>query len=398
MPIRTLLDLDLTGRRVFVRADFDVPLTPAGGIVDPTRLEQALPTLKHCLELGCRVIVASTLGRPQGHPDPKFSLEPVAAFLAERLRRDVLLTDEPTGDGARKVVADVREGQLAVLENLAFSPGEAANEDGFARALAAYADVYINDAFGVTHLAHASTAGMVRHFGDRGVGLVMERELSILNQLKGEPLRPACAVIGGANVNEKIGVLESLLGKFDAIYMGGAMANTFLRARGGHLGRSLREDDKLATARFFLRKADDRGVRVHLPSDLVAAAGVRSESGRVVPAMNVPDDLAALDLGPETIRRYAEDLSRARTVFWNGPLGAYEHAPFSEATRDIARAIGRAVGALTVVSGAETALAVHRAGAADHFSHVSSAGAAMLRALEGKPLPGLDALESPARV
>ena len=395
MPIRTLLDLDLTGRRVFVRADLDVALTPAGGLADPSRLEQALPTLKHCLELGCRVVLGATLGRPQGRPDPKLSLEPVAAFLAESLRRDVLLTDEPIGDGARKVVADVREGQLAVLENLAFSPGEAANDDGFARALAAYADVYVNDAYALGHLAYASTVGMVRHFTDRCAGLVMERELSIMGQLRGELLRPAYAVIGGANVNEKMGALDGLLGRFDAIYMGGAMANTFLRARGGHLGRSMRDDDKLATARFFLRKADDRGVRVHLPKDLVAAPGVRSETGRVVPAMDVPDELVALDIGPETQRRYAEDLSRARTVFWNGPMGAYEYTPFAEGTREVARAIGRAVGAFTVVAGGDSALAVRRAGTADRFTHVSAAGPATLRALEGKSLPAISALESP---
>lgn len=395
MPIRTLLDLAPAGRRVFVRADFDVPLTPAGGLADPSRLEPALPTLRHCVELGCRVVVGSHLGRPSGRPDPKLSMEPVAAYLAESLRREVLLTDEPTGDGARKVVADLREGQVAVLENLRFSPGEAANEDAFARALASYADVYVNDAFGFAHLSAASIASLPKHFADKGVGLGMERDLAFVSQLRGDVLRPACAVVGGVNVAEKLPLLEGLLDRFDALYIGGAMANTFLRARGGHLGRSLREEDKLATVRLFLRKADDRGVRVHLPRDLVAAAGVRSEQGRVVPAMEVPDDLAALDLGPETRHRFAEDLSRARTIFWNGPMGAYEHPPFAEGTLDVARAIGRAVGALSVAAGADTAQAVRRAGVVERFSHVSTAGIASLRFLEGKTLPGVAALESP---
>lgn len=394
MPIRTLLDLDLQGRRVFVRADFDVPLTPAGGVADASRLEPALATLRHCLELGCRVVVGSHLGRAAGKPDPKLSLEPVAAYLAENLRRDVLLTDEPAGDGAKKVVADLREGTVAVLENLRFVPGEASNDESFARTLAGYADVYINDAFGVAHLAHASVAGAVKHFAQRGVGLLMERELNVLKQLRTEPFRPACAVIGGVNISDKIPAMEGLLDKVDALYLGGAVANTFLRARGGHLGRSLRDEDKLATARIFLKKADDRGVRIHLPRDLIAAPGVRSDAGQVVPAMEVPDDLAALDIGPETRRRYAEDLFRARTVFWNGPMGAYEHGAFAEGTFEVAKAISRAVGALTVASGRDLTLAVRRAGVAEKFSHVSDAGAATLKYLEGKPLPGLEALES----
>lgn len=395
MPIRTLLDLDLTGRRVFVRSDLDVPLTPAGGLADTSRIEPALSTLKHCVELGCRVIVGSHLGRPAGRPDGKLSLEPVAAYLAENLRREVLLTDEPTGDGARKVVADLREGQVAVLENLRFAPGEAANDESFGRALAAFADVYVHDAFAFAHLAQASTAGMIRHFAEKGVGLMMERDLTHLDQMRAKRLSPSYAVIGGVDVAEKLPLLEGLIDKFDGLYLGGAMANTFLRARGGHLGRSLRDEEKLATVRLFLRKAEDRGVRVHLPRDLVAAAGVRSVEGRVVPALEVPEDLAALDIGPETRLRYAEDLSRARSIFWHGTMGAVEHAPFAEGSLDIAKAMARAVGALTIVAGGDTAATARRAGVADRLSHISPAGLASLRFLEGKPLPGLVALETP---
>lgn len=392
MAVRKLSDLDLTGRRVFVRVDFDVPLTPAGGVADGTRIDQGLPTLRHLLELGCRVVLGAHLGRAHGRPDPKLTMEPVAAYLAAALRRDVMLTDEPVGDGAKKVVADLREGTLAVLENLRFAPGELANDEGFSRALAGYAEVYVNDAFGAAQHAHASTVGMVRHFSERGMGLLMERELQVLGQMRDDVYRPSFAVLGGAHVGEKLALLEGLLDRIDAVYVGGALANTFLRARGAELGRSLRDDDKLATARVVLKKADDRGVHVHLPRDFVAAAGVRSDDGRVVPALEVPEDLAALDIGPETRRRYAEDLARARTVFWNGPMGAFEHAPFAEGTFEVARAISRTVGSLTVVSGGDTALAVRRAGVVDKLSLVSTGGGATLRYLERKPIPALDAL------
>lgn len=392
MPIRRISDLDLAGRRVFVRVDFNVPLTPAGGVADPSRIDQALPTLKHCLELGCKVVLGSHLGRPEGRHESRYSMEPVAAYLADALRRDVLLTDEPTGDGAKKVVADLREGSVAMLENLAFVPGETTNDEGFARALASYADVYISDAFSACHQTHASTVGMVKHFATRGMGHTLERELSFFGQLRGQPHKPYYAVVGGAKVSDRLPFLEGILNHVEAIYMGGAVANTFLRAKGGQLGRSMREDDKLATARVFLRKADDKGVRVILPRDLVAAAGLRSEAGKVVPALEVPEDLAALDIGPETRRRYAEDLSRARTVFWSGPMGAFEHTPFAEGTNDVAKALAKAVGALTVVSGSDSCAAVRRAGVADKFSHLSGGGEASLRYLEGKTLPGLEAL------
>ena len=392
MPLRKITDLDLAGRRVFVRVDFNVPLTPAGGVADGSRIDQGLPTLKHCLELGCKVVLGSHLGRTDGRPDARFSMEPVAAYLADVLRRDVWLTDEPAGDGAKKVVADMREGSVTVLENLGFTAAEAANDESFCRTLASYADVYINDAFGSAHLPYASTFGMVRHFSTRGMGYTFEHDLNFLNQLRGETYRPYYAVIGGARVSEKFALMESLLPKVDAIYMGGAVANTFLCAKGGHMGRSLREDDKLATARVFLRKAEDKGVQIILPRDLIAAPGIRSESGKVVPALEVPDDLAGLDIGPETRRRYADGLSRARTIFWNGPMGAYEHAPFAEGTNEVARGAARAVGALTVISGGDSSTAIRRAGLAESFSHVSSGGQASLRYLEGKTLPALEAL------
>jgi phosphoglycerate kinase len=394
MATRSLSDLDVQGRRAFIRVDFNVPLTPAHGVADATRIKEALPTIKLAIERGARVVLASHLGRPKGKPNPEFSLLPVAACLAELLGREVVLADEPVGDGAKKVVADLREGGVAMLENLRFHPGEEANDEGFARALASYADVYVNDAFGTAHRAHASTVGMLKFVSQRAVGLLMEREVKFLGKLLGEVERPFVAVIGGAKVSDKIGVLENLLGRVNALYIGGAMANTFLKAKGGQLGRSLLEEDRLAVARSFLRKAEEAAVQVILPRDVVAAAGTRSPSGRVVPAMHVPEDLAALDIGPETAKFFGEGIARARTIFWNGPMGVFESEPFAAGTLAIAKAIASAPGALTVVGGGDSVAAVQRAGVAERISHISTGGGASLEFLEGKKLPGLAALES----
>jgi phosphoglycerate kinase len=394
MAIKSIADLDIQGRRLFIRVDFNVPLTPARGVADATRIKESLPTIKHAIEKGARVVLASHLGRPKGKPNPEYSLLPVAAYLAEALGKEVVLTDEPVGDGAKKVVADLRDGGVALLENLRFHPGEEANDESFARALASYADVYVNDAFGTAHRAHASTVGMLRMVSAKGMGFLMEREVKFLSRLLGDVERPFVAIIGGAKVSDKIGVLENLLDRVNALYIGGAMANTFLKAKGGQLGRSLLEEDKLALARSFLKKAEDRGVQVALPRDVVAAAGIRAESGKVVSAMNVPEDLAALDIGPESARAFAEGISRARTIFWNGPMGVFESEPFSAGTVAVARALAEARQALTVVGGGDSVAAVHRAGVADKITHISTGGGASLELLEGKKLPGLAALET----
>jgi phosphoglycerate kinase len=394
MAIKTVNDLDIAGRRLFVRVDFNVPLTPAGGVADDTRIRESLPTIKLAIDKGARVVLASHLGRPQGKPDRKFSLEPVAARLAELLSADVALTDEPVGDGARKVVSDLKAGSVALLENLRFSPAEEANDESFSRALASYCDVYVNDAFGTAHRAHASTAGITRFVGDRGMGLLMEREVKFLGQLLGDVERPFVAIIGGAKVSDKIAVLQNLLPRVDQLLIGGAMANTFLKAKGGKMGRSLVEEDKLPLARAFLRKAEEAQVDVLLPRDAVAGAGIKAESGRVVQAMAIPDDLAALDIGPETARGFADAVTRARTILWNGPMGVFESAPFAEGTFAVARAIAGAKGALSVVGGGDSVAAIHKSGVADKITHISTGGGASLEFLEGKTLPGLAALES----
>jgi len=394
MATRSISDLDIQGRRVFIRVDFNVPLTPAHGVADATRIKESLPTINLAIERGARVVLASHLGRPKGKPNPEYSLLPVAAYLAEVLGREVVLADEPVGDGAKKVVADLREGGVAMLENLRFAPGEEANDESFARALASYADVYVNDAFGAAHRAHASTVGMLKFVSGKAMGLLMEREVKFLSKLLGEVERPYIAVIGGAKVSDKIGVLENLLGRVNALYVGGAMANTFLKAKGGQLGRSLLEEDRLAVARSFLRKAEEAGVQVILPRDVVAAAGTRAASGKVVQSMHVPEDLAALDIGPETAKLFAEGISRARTIFWNGPMGVFESEPFAAGTLAVARAIAGVPGALTVVGGGDSVAAVQRAGVAERISHISTGGGASLEFLEGKKLPGLAVLES----
>ena len=347
MAIKTINELDIAGRRVFIRVDFNVPFNASGAVSDDTRIRESLPTIKLAIEKGARVVLASHLGRPKGKPDKKYSLEPVAARLAELLEADVALTDEPVGDGARKVVNDLHAGAVALLENLRFSPGEEANDEGFARALASYADVYVNDAFGTAHRAHASTAGITKFVADKGIGLLMEREVKFLGRLLGDVERPFVAIIGGAKVSDKIGVLDNLLARVDQLLIGGAMANTFLKAKGGKLGRSLVEDDKLALARAFLRKAEEANVDVLLPRDVVAAAGTKSETGRVVQAMGVPEDLAALDIGPETARGFADAIARAKTILWNGPMGVFESEPFAAGTMAVAR--GGRVGARRAV-------------------------------------------------
>jgi phosphoglycerate kinase len=393
MGIKTISELDIAGRRLFIRVDFNVPLTPEGKVSDDTRIRESLPTIKLAIEKGARVILASHLGRPKGKVDKKYTLEPVAARLAELLDADVALTDEPVGDGARKVVNDLRAGAVALLENLRFTPAEEANDETFSRELASYADVYVNDAFGTAHRAHASTAGITKFVAAKGMGLLMEREVKFLGKLLGEVERPFVAIIGGAKVSDKIGVLDNLLERVDQMLIGGAMANTFLKAKGGQLGRSLVEQDKLALARAFLKKAEASNVDILLPRDAVAAAGIKSDAGRVVQAMMVPEDLAALDIGPETARGFADAIARAKTIFWNGPMGVFESSPFAGGTMAVAQAVAAAPGALSVVGGGDSVAAIHKSELADKITHISTGGGASLEFLEGKKLPGLAALE-----
>ncbi|RMH40298.1 MAG: phosphoglycerate kinase [Deltaproteobacteria bacterium] len=390
--IRGIDALAIEGKRVFIRVDFNVPLTDDRKVADDARIRAALPTLQHAIDRGARIVIGSHLGRPKGQVRPELSLEPVAARLAELLDREVALADEPVGDGARKVVADLREGHIAMLENLRFHPGEEANDDQFARALASYADVYVNDAFGTAHRAHASTVGMVAHVAEKGAGFVMKKEIDVLSRLLGEVDRPYTAVIGGAKVSDKVQVLDSLLDRVDALLIGGAMANTFLAAQGRDVGRSKVERDKLLVARSLLRKAAENQVKVHLPIDVVVADSVDAPEGQPVPIDAIPADKMALDIGPDTARGFADEIARSRTLFWNGPMGVFEKPAFAEGTFAVARAFADNRLALTVVGGGDSAAAVAAAGLADRMTHVSTGGGASLEFIQGIPLPGIAAL------
>jgi phosphoglycerate kinase len=395
--IKHVEQLAVEGKRVFVRVDMNVPLDKATKqVTDDARIVACLPTIKHLVDRGARIVLGSHLGRPDGQVKPELSLEPIAAKLAEHLSCDVVLADEPVGDGARKVVSDLRDGQIGMLENLRFAAGEEANDEGFARALASYCDVYVNDAFGTAHRAHASTSGMVKFVAERGAGFVMAKEIDFLSRLLGEVDRPYVAVVGGAKVSDKIEVLDALLERVDSIVIGGAMANTFLEAQGKQLGKSKVERDKLAIARNFLRKASEKKRAVHLPSDVVVATSLDDEGSKAVMIDAIPAEAMALDIGPATVEAYRRVLIAARTVFWNGPMGVFEKPAFARGTFAIARTLADNKLALTVVGGGDSAAAVAQAGLADKVSHVSTGGGASLEFIQGLELPGIAALANQA--
>ena len=389
--IKGVAELAVEGKRVFVRVDYNVPLK-AGAITDDARIRATLPTLKHLIDRGARIVLGSHLGRPDGQTKPELSLEPVAARLAELAGVDIALADEPVGDGARKVVSDLRDGQVAMLENLRFAKAEEANDEGFARTLASYCDVYVNDAFGTAHRAHASTAGMVKFVADKGAGFVMAKEIEFLSKLLGDVDRPYVAVLGGAKVSDKIEVLDALLQRVNAIVIGGAMANTFLVAQGKSLGKSKVEQDKLPLARNFLRHATERRVTVHLPVDVVVGANVDDEAPSTVRVDQIPGDKMALDIGATTIANFKRVLGEARTIFWNGPMGVFEKKMFAQGTTQIAEALAANKLALTVVGGGDSAAAIAQAGLAEKVSHVSTGGGASLEFVQGIDLPGIAAL------
>jgi len=391
--IKSVEELAVEGQRVFVRVDYNVPLDKGTKrVTDDARIRATLPTIQYLIDHGARIVLGSHLGRPDGHVKPELSLEPVAAVLADLLKVDVALADEPAGDGARKVVSDLRDGQIAMLENLRWNPGEEANDEAFARQLASYCDVYVNDAFGTAHRAHASTAGMVKFVAFKAAGFVMAKEIDFLSRLLGEVDRPYVAVLGGAKVSDKIEVIDALLERVQAIVIGGAMANTFLEAQGKTLGKSKVERDKLPIARNFLRKAVERKVPIHLPSDVVVASGLDSEDAHAVAIDAIGSDMMALDIGPETIAAYTKVLTAARTVFWNGPMGVFEKPRFAQGTVAVARALADNRLALTVVGGGDSAAAIAQAGLADKVSHVSTGGGASLEFIQGIDLPGIAAL------
>jgi len=391
--IRTIDDLRLDNQRVFIRVDFNVPLDKSGKITNDERIVASLPTIKKAIGAGARVILASHLGRPKGRRAPEFSLEPAAARLSELLAQDVYLPDDCIGDAAKKVISDLRPGQVVMLENLRFHEEEEKNEEGFVRDIAAFCDVYVNDAFGSSHRAHASVAGLPRVVRDKGMGYLLRDEVTALTRLIDNPEKPFLAILGGAKVSDKLKVIESLIKKCDAICIGGAMANTLLAAAGANLQASRLETDQLALGRTLLEQARDRGVRFLLPTDLVVAGSIDADEGRAVSVRAIPDGQMALDIGPATVQAFAAEIAKAKTVFWNGPLGLFENPAFSRGSIGVARALAETA-AYTVVGGGDSVAAVAAAGAdiAQKISFISTGGGASLELIEGLKLPGVEAL------
>lgn len=385
---KTIRDIDVAGKRVLVRADLNVPME-GGAITDDTRIRESLPTIRYLLDHGARVIVCSHLGRPKG-PDPGLSLAPVAGRMANLLGQEVLFAEDCIGTVAEEAVAAMGR-HVLLLENLRFHPEEEKNVPAFAQALARLAEIYVNDAFGAAHRAHASTEG-VTHYLPAVAGLLMEKEVRYLSALVANPPKPFAAIVGGAKVSTKIAAIEHLLPKLDMLFVGGGMANTFLKATGIDVQMSLVEDEQVEVAKAILAKAGDRGVAVHLPRDVVAASRFAADAEALTrPVNEVPKGYMILDIGPGTVKAYAEALKAAKAVVWNGPMGVFEMEKFSAGSFGLARALA-SLDAITVVGGGETAAVVALAGLQDRFTHVSTGGGASLEMLEGRELPGVAAL------
>lgn len=399
LQLPVLDDLDVDNRRVFVRVDFNVPLSN-GVVSDATRIEAALPTLRELKKRGARLVLASHLGRPSGKgpkADPGLGLEPVAAKLAELTGWEVRLPDDVVGDAVSKLVTDTRADEVVLLENLRFHPGEKKNDPAFAQALAGLCDAYVNDAFGVSHRAHASVDALPKLVGPKAVGRLVERELAALSKLF-DPEHPFVAIVGGAKVSDKIGVLKALIEERltagDALIIGGAMANTFMLIDGARLGASLLEADRVRDCRAVMAKASARDIRLLLPSDIRVGTDLDGPCTRTVTTSGgaqLEDEEFALDIGPDTQRRYARAIRGAKTVFWNGPMGVFENSAFAAGTLAVAKAVAACEG-YCVVGGGDSVAAINQAGLADSLSHVSTGGGASLEFVEGRPLPGLHAL------
>ena len=384
--------LDLAGKRVFLRVDLNVPLED-GRVAEDTRIRAVVPTIEHCLKAGASVILASHLGRPGGTVDPRYSLAPVAARLEELLGRPVPLLPDCAGPEVEAAAAALTPGDIVLLENLRFNPGEEANDPEFARRLAALAEVYVDDAFAAAHRAHASTEGIARFLRPAAAGLLMARELEALGRIFERPERPVAAVLGGAKVSDKLALVEHLLTRVDALLVGGGMAFTFLAALGYGVGRSLLEADRLEAARGILARARSLGVRVRLPVDVVAAPSPDSADGiRTVGVREIPDALMGLDIGPLTVAQFGAALQGAKTVVWNGPMGVFEKPAFAAGTLGVARAVA-GCGAFSVIGGGDTIAAVRQGGVIDRIGYISTAGGAFLEFLEGRVLPGVAALD-----
>ncbi len=392
MDKKTIEKVDLKGKRVFIRADFNVPIDENGNITDDTRIRSTLPTINYALDAGAKVILASHLGRPKGKPSPKYSLAPVATRLSRLLSKEVQFAKDCVGPDVEHLVQGMRPGDVLLLENLRFHTEEEKNDEGFSRALAAFTDVYVNDAFGTAHRAHASIFGITKYVKVSVAGFLMKKEIEYLQKTVANPVRPFVAILGGAKVSGKIGVIENLKNKADKIIVGGAMAFTFSKARGQEVGNSLVEPEMLEVAQRTRKSLRESNVKFYLPVDFVVAENMNDGAEtKIVTSQEIPKGWFGLDIGPATTRLFTEAIQNAKTIIWNGPMGMFEKDAYSRGTFAIARAVADAY-ATTIVGGGDTDVAVHKAGVADSITFISTGGGASLELLEGKELPGLAAL------
>ena len=401
MNKKTIRDVDLKGKKVLVRCDFNVPLDENGKITDDTRITAAVPTIKYLMDKGAKVVLCSHLGRPKGEANQKYSLKPVADELTDILDTDVKFAGDVTGDSAKSTTESLKDGEVALLENVRFDPREEKNDDTLAMELASLTDgIYVNDAFGTAHRAHSSTEGIAHHVDEAVAGLLMEKEIEFLGGTLEDPEDPFVAILGGAKVSDKIGVIENLLDKVDEILIGGGMAFTFLKAKGCDIGNSLCEEDKVEEAKAIMKKADKMGVKITLPKDVRVTTQFSNDTpDKLVDASQIPAGYQGLDIGPKTFMEFADRLAGAKTILWNGPLGVCEFEKYTIGTEQVAEAIARNEEAVSVVGGGDSVAAIKRLGLEDEFTHISTGGGASLELLEGKALPGLVCLsdKSPRR-
>ena len=391
MNKKTVKDIDLKGKKVFVRCDFNVPMDENQNITDNARIVGALPTIKYLLEQNCKIILASHLGRPKGEFKPEFSLAPVAKELSKLLGQEVIMAKDVIGEDAETKAANLKEGEILLLENVRFHKEETDNDPEFSKKLASMAEVYVNDAFGTAHRAHASTTGIASYLPAVS-GFLIEKELQFLGNAVNNPERPFVAILGGAKVSDKIGVIDSLLEKVDTLMIGGGMAYTFFKAQGYEVGNSICEMDKLDLAKEAMEKAEQKGVKLMLPVDTKVGKEFKPDTeSKIVSYTEIPADWEGFDIGPETIKMFEDELRKAKTVVWNGPLGLFEFDQFAIGTNAIAKVLSE-IDATTIIGGGDSAAAVKKAGLEDKMTHISTGGGASLEFLEGKKLPGIEAL------